>query len=202
MAKHADLHKKTITCPVCSTNLNLRQLEHAHASPHMKSSHLNSISSLDDHLDDGLYPKCYQITDGKSHSNFDEDEIDSSVDTSTSSCPEEQSFLTSSYIASPNLKSDGICAEVGFLDNSIFTPYKQKRFIEIKSPPSARSQEGIYRRVLHARNCQQSIRFSTDGTKQEFHDTCRGEQNLTNVHGKFRVAGSDENNNPSAILFM
>uniref|UniRef100_A0A6U6BZE7 RING-type domain-containing protein n=1 Tax=Guillardia theta TaxID=55529 RepID=A0A6U6BZE7_GUITH len=142
MAKHADLHKKTITCPVCSTNLNLRQLEHAHASPHMKSSHLNSISSLDDHLDDGLYPKCYQITDGKSHSNFDEDEIDSSVDTSTSSCPEEQSFLTSSYIASPNLKSDGICAEVGFLDNSIFTPYKQKRFIEIKSPPSARSQEG------------------------------------------------------------
>uniref|UniRef100_A0A7S4UQ70 RING-type domain-containing protein n=1 Tax=Guillardia theta TaxID=55529 RepID=A0A7S4UQ70_GUITH len=112
MAKHADLHKKTITCPVCSTNLNLRQLEHAHASPHMKSSHLNSISSLDDHLDDGLYPKCYQITDGKSHSNFDEDEIDSSVDTSTSSCPEEQSFLTSSYIASPNLKSDGICAEV------------------------------------------------------------------------------------------
>jgi len=57
--------------------------------------------------------------------------------------------------------------QVGFLDNSIFTPYKQKRFIEIKSPPSARSQEGIYRRVLHARNCQQSIRFSTDGTKQE-----------------------------------
>jgi len=36
----------------------------------------------------------------------------------------------------------------------------------------------------------------------QFHDTCRGEQNLTNVHGKFRVAGSDENNNPSAILFM
>uniref|UniRef100_A0A6U6BWR3 Uncharacterized protein n=1 Tax=Guillardia theta TaxID=55529 RepID=A0A6U6BWR3_GUITH len=32
--------------------------------------------------------------------------------------------------------------QVGFLDNSIFTPYKQKRFIEIKSPPSARSQEG------------------------------------------------------------
>jgi len=145
--------------------------------------------------------------------------------------------FSSSYIASPNLKSDGICAEVGFLDNSIFTPYKQKRFIEIKSPPSARSQEGrkliitwktflilsprylptstacsqlsaeykIFYGWYKARGVHLEFKKMQSGINwllNQFHDTCRGEQNLTNVHGKFRVAGSDENNNPSAILFM
>eukprot|EP00960_Hanusia_phi_P033873 750691-Hanusia_phi.AAC.3 len=215
VAKHANLQKKSMVCPVCNKTLRIRLSNNPPASPHLNVSQLNSISSLDNHSNDGLYPKCYQITDGTTQYDLGEDDNDTSVDTSTSSCSEDQfqmkcllfcyevscspHFRSQSYIASPNLKSDGICAEIGFLDNSIFTPFKQKRFIEIKSPPSACCD----RKVLNAYNSQKTLRFPNNDTKQENYGLAYGRSSLTKAHGThIKSNGNDENNNPSVILFM